>query len=50
MPKVLVVDDAAFVRGRCKHMLMENRFDVVESADGREAIEIQKVRLSHLAS
>ena len=40
MPKVMVVDDAAFVRRRCKNMLVENGFDVVEAANGLEAISV----------
>ena len=42
MPKVLVVDDAAFMRMRCKKMLIENGFDVVEAANGIEAISVYK--------
>lgn len=40
MPKVLVVDDAAFMRMRCKKMLIENGFEVVEAANGIEAIAV----------
>ena len=40
MPKVMVVDDAAFMRMRCKKMLVENGFDVVEAANGIEAISV----------
>ena len=43
MPKVMVVDDAAFMRMRCKKMLVENGFDVVEAANGKEAISVYKV-------
>ena len=34
MPKVLVVDDAAFMRMRCSRVLTEQGFEVVEAADG----------------
>ena len=40
MPKVFVVDDAAFMRRRCKKMLIENGFEVVEAANGIEAIAV----------
>ena len=40
--KVMVVDDAAFMRMRCKKMLIENGFDVVEAANGIEAISVYK--------
>ena len=40
MPKVMVVDDAAFMRMRCKKMLVENGFDVAEAANGIEAIAV----------
>ena len=42
MPKVLVVDDAAFMRMRCKKMLVGKGFDVVEAANGIEAISDYK--------
>ena len=42
MPKVMVVDDAAFMRMRCKEMLVENGFDVAEAANGIEAISVYK--------
>jgi len=42
MPTVMVVDDAAFMRMRCKKMLVENGFDVVEAANGIEAISVYK--------
>ena len=38
MPKVMVVDDASFMRMRCRQMLDDNGFDVVEAANGIEAI------------
>ncbi len=42
MTTVMVVDDAAFMRMRCKKMLVENGFDVVEAANGIEAISVYK--------
>ena len=40
MPKLMVVDDAAFMRMRCRNILVESGFDVVEAADGLEAISV----------
>ncbi len=42
MPKVLVVDDAAFMRMQCKEMLVKNGFDVIEAANGIEAVSVYK--------
>ena len=42
MPKILVVDDAAFMRMKCAKLLTENGYDVVEAATGSEAIEAYK--------
>ena len=42
MTTVMVVDDAAIMRMRCKKMLVENGFDVVEAANGIEAISVYK--------
>lgn len=39
MARVLVVDDAAFMRMRCTKMLNEKGYDVVEAADGLEALK-----------
>ncbi len=38
MPKILVVDDAAFMRMRCSKLLTENGYDVVEAENGLDAI------------
>ncbi|MDE3075574.1 MAG: response regulator [Chloroflexota bacterium] len=38
MPKILVVDDAAFMRMRCSKLLKENGYDVVEAENGLDAI------------
>jgi two-component system chemotaxis response regulator CheY len=39
MPKVLVVDDAAFMRMRCAKLLTENGYSVDEAENGQEAID-----------
>src|SRR5579862_9381967 len=39
MPKLLVVDDAAYVRLRLTRLLKQNGYEVVEAADGKQAIE-----------
>lgn len=39
MPKVLVVDDAQFMRMRCARLLTENGFEVVEAENGAQAIQ-----------
>ena len=40
--KVIVVDGDASMRMRCRKMLIEAGFDVVEAADGIEAISVYK--------
>ena len=42
MPKILVVDDAAFMRMKCAKLLTENGYEVVEAATGAEAVERYK--------
>ncbi len=42
MTKILVVDDAAFMRMRSTKLLKENGFEVVEASTGREAVEQYK--------
>ena len=39
MAKILVVDDAAFMRMRCSKLLTENGHEVVEAGTGREAVD-----------
>ena len=39
MAKILVVDDAAFMRMRCARLLTENGYEVVEAGDGVEALQ-----------
>ena len=40
MAKVLLVDDAAFMRMRCARLLREEGHDVIEAANGREALDM----------
>ncbi|UCZ55328.1 response regulator [Bacillus shivajii] len=43
MAKVLIVDDAAFMRMMIKDILTKNDFDVVgEAADGSQAVDLYK--------
>lgn len=39
MAKILLVDDAAFMRMRCAKLLVEEGHLVIEAANGREAVE-----------
>lgn len=39
MPRIMVVDDAAFMRMRCAKLLNENGYEVTEAANGVEAIQ-----------
>lgn len=39
MPKILLVDDAAFMRMRCAKLLTENGYEVAEAENGQEAIQ-----------
>jgi two-component system, chemotaxis family, chemotaxis protein CheY len=39
MSKILVVDDAAFMRMRCTKLLQENGYETVEAANGVEAVK-----------
>jgi len=38
LSKILVVDDAAFMRMRCTKMLSDSGFEVAEAADGNQAL------------
>ncbi len=40
MKKVLVVDDAAFMRMRCKKLLTDSGYQVTEAATGAQAVEL----------
>jgi two-component system, chemotaxis family, chemotaxis protein CheY len=42
MKKILVVDDAAFMRMRCTKLLTDNGYDVAEAANGAEALDKYK--------
>ena len=39
MSKILVVDDAAFMRMRCSKLLTENGYEVIEAGTGMEAVD-----------
>ena len=39
MARILVVDDAAFMRMRLKNVLAEEGYEVIEAANGVEAVE-----------
>ncbi len=38
MATIMVVDDAAFMRQRCSEMLIQNGYQVIEAANGTEAV------------
>lgn len=38
MPKILLVDDAAFMRMRCAKLLTENGYEVEEAENGQEGV------------
>ena len=42
MARILVVDDAAFMRMRCSKLLGEKGYEVVEASNGAEALERYK--------
>ena len=39
MPRVLIVDDAQFMRMRCAKLLEKNGYEVVEAENGHEAVK-----------
>lgn len=39
MPKILLVDDAAFMRMRCAKLLTENGYEVEEASNGQEGVD-----------
>ncbi|MDN5294308.1 MAG: two-component system, chemotaxis family, chemotaxis protein CheY [Eubacteriales bacterium] len=39
MPKILVVDDAAFMRMRLNKLLTENGYEVIEAENGKDGVE-----------
>ncbi|HZT07628.1 MAG TPA: response regulator [Chloroflexota bacterium] len=42
MAKILVVDDAQFMRMKCRNLLQQAGHEVVEAGDGQEAVEVYK--------
>lgn len=51
MTKVLIVDDAAFMRMMIKDILTKNDFEVVgEAADGAQAVDLYKEHLPDLVT
>jgi two-component system, chemotaxis family, chemotaxis protein CheY len=44
MARVLLVDDAAFMRMRCARLLQEEGHEVIEAANGREAIDMYQAQ------
>lgn len=42
MARILIVDDAAFMRMRCSKLLTDEGHEVVEAGDGAEALEKYK--------
>lgn len=42
LPRVLVVDDAAFMRMRCAKLLAENGYETLEAEDGSQAVKMYK--------
>ena len=42
MAKILIVDDSAAVRAKCSNLLVRNGHEVVEAANGVEALERYK--------
>lgn len=42
MKKILVVDDAAFMRMRCSKLLNDNGYEVAEASNGAEALDKYK--------
>lgn len=42
MPKIMVVDDAAFMRMKCAKMLTASGYEVMEAGTGIEAVEKYK--------
>lgn len=42
MVKILVVDDAAFMRMRCSKLLTAEGYEVIEAGTGAEAVDVYK--------
>lgn len=39
MAKIMVVDDAAFMRGKCVQLLTQNGYQVIEACNGADAVD-----------
>lgn len=42
MARILIADDAAFMRMRCSKLLTDNGYEVIEATNGAEALEMYK--------
>lgn len=42
MPKIMIVDDAAFMRMMCARLLKEHGYEVVEACNGLQAVQVYK--------
>jgi two-component system chemotaxis response regulator CheY len=42
MPKVLIIDDAGFIRRWCRTALLDGGFEVVEATNGAEGVRVYK--------
>ncbi|MCH7594417.1 MAG: response regulator, partial [Chloroflexi bacterium] len=42
MATIMVVDDAAFMRMRCRKLLTQSGYDVLEANTGAQAVEVYK--------
>ena len=42
MTTVMVVDDAAFMRMRCKKLLTQSGYDVLEASTGSQAVDVYR--------
>ncbi len=42
MAKILIADDAAFMRMRCSKLLIDDGHEVIEAANGSEALDMYK--------
>lgn len=50
MPKILIVDDAPFIRNQLKLILEPLNFDIIEASDGKEAVEMYKKHLPDIVT
>ena len=42
MPKVMIVDDAQFMRLRLSKLLSEHGYEIIEAEDGQQAVELYR--------